>query len=54
MEHLFTKINYSTRNCGVPCCDGGHFIKFVNGIAKIPTWEFFQIVRHYDKNIQEL
>ena len=36
----------------MPCCDGQHFIKFIDGKAVIPTWEFFQIVRHYEKNIR--
>lgn len=48
------KMNYSTRNCDVPCCNGQHFIKFIDGKAMIPSWEFFEIVRHYDKNIEKL
>ena len=48
------KMNYSTRNCGVLCCNGQHFIKFIDGKAMIPSWEFFEIVRHYDKNIEKL
>ena len=28
--------------------------KFINGRGKIPTWEFFEIVRHLEKNIIEL
>ena len=42
------------RNCGVPCCHGQHYIKFINGKAKIPAGEFFEIVRHFEKNIVEL
>lgn len=48
------KMNYSTRNCEVPCCNGQHFIKFIDGKAMILSWEFFEIVRHYDKNIAKL
>ena len=51
---FFFNSNFCMRNCGVPCCDGQHFIKFINGKAVIPMWEFFQIVRHYEKNIQNL
>ena len=52
--NVFFNSNYSVRNYGVPCCNGQHFIKFINGKAVIPTWEFFRIVRHYEKNIEEL
>ena len=47
-------MNYSKRNCEVPFCNGQHFIKFIDGKAMIPSWEFFEIVRHYDKNIAKL
>ena len=50
----FFNSTFRVRNCGVPCCDGQRFIKFIDGKAVIPTWGFFQIVRHYQKNIQNL
>ena len=46
--------NFCVKNCNVPCCHGQHYIKFNNGRGKIPTWEFFEIVRHLEKNIIEL
>ena len=46
--------NYYVINCNVPCCHGQHYIKFINGKAVIPTWDFFEIVRHYEKNIANL
>ena len=54
---FFFDSNFCVRNCGVPCCDRQDFIKFIDGkavILKIPTWEYFQIVSHYEKNIQNL
>ena len=51
---FFFESNFCVKNCGVPCCDGQHFIKFINSKAVIPTWEFFQIVRHYEQNIKNL
>ena len=38
----------------MPRCDGQRFIKFIDGKAVIPTWGFFQIVRDYQKSIQNL
>lgn len=52
--NVFFNSNYLVRNYGVPCCNGQHFIKFINRNAVIPTWKFFQIVRHYEKNIEQL
>ena len=51
---FFFNSNFCVRNCGVPCCDRQHFIKFIDRKVVIPTWNFFQIVRHYEKNIQNL
>ena len=49
MEQKFT-----VRNCNVPCCNGQHFIEFINGVAIIPTWEFFQIIEHWKENVKEI
>ena len=54
MDFYLYNNNFCVRNCGVPCCQGQHFIKFTNGRAKTPTWEFFEIERHYKRNIVEL
>ena len=50
----FLNSNFCVRKNGVPCCNGQNFIKIIDGKVVIPTWEFFQIVRHYEKNIQNL
>ena len=54
MDFYLYNNNFCVRNCVVPSCQGQHFIKFTNGRAKIPTWEFFEIERHYKRNIVEL
>ena len=54
MEHLQDYSNFAVRNCGVPCCKGQHFIKFIQGKAVIPSWELFQIERCWKKNIERL
>ena len=41
-------------NCNVPCYNGKHFINFEDGKAVIPTWEFFNIVRHWEENIKNI
>lgn len=46
--------SFTVRNCNVPCCNGQHFIKFINGKAVIPIWEFFKIVRHWTKNVKNI
>ena len=52
--NFFFNSDFFVRNCGVPCCNRQHFIKFIGRKLVIPTWEFYQIVRHYEKNIQNL
>ena len=54
MDFYLYNNNFCVRNCVVPSCQGQHFIKFTNGRAKIPTLEFFEIERHYKRNIVEL
>lgn len=44
---------WRVRNCGVPYCNGKHFIKFSDGKAIIPIWELFQIGKHWKKNIKK-
>ena len=51
--HLYNN-NFYVRNCGAPCCHGQHYTKFINGRAVVPTWGFFEIQRHFEKNIVEL
>lgn len=48
MESYYNQ-NFTLRNCGVPCCNGQHFIKFRDGKAIIPIWELFQIEKHWKK-----
>ena len=54
MDYLYYKNYFYVRNCGVSCCQRQHYIKFINGRAVVPTWEFFEIQRHFEKNIVEL
>lgn len=32
------------------CCDSKHYIKFLNGVAIIPTWQLFEIEKCWKKN----
>lgn len=48
MESYYNQ-NFTLRNCGVPSCNGQHFIKFRDGKAIIPIWELFQIEKHWKK-----
>ena len=41
------------KNCGVNCCNSKHYIKFVDEIAIIPTWQIFEIERCWKKNATE-
>ena len=41
------------KNCGVNCCNSKHYIKFIDGIAIIPTWQIFEIERCWKKTLQK-
>ena len=46
--------NTTLRNCLVPFCDGQHFINFKNSKAVITASDFFEICRHFTKNVHDI
>ena len=42
------------RNCHVPNCNGLHNIVFVGNRAVISVNEFYKIVRHWEKNVENI
>ena len=46
--------NQTLRNCLVPCCNGQHFIKFRNSKEVVTASDFFEICRHFTKNVHDI
>ena len=41
-------------NCNVPNCDGTHNIVFIDDKAIISAKDFFKIVHHWGKNVENI
>ena len=46
--------NLTLRNCLVPCSNGQHFTKFRNSKAVITVSDFFEICKHFTKNVHDI